>query len=115
MPLTIPYEYNPAQVRDILFKVLDDHPNILKSPKPVIRLEGFGEYGYEFIIRGFVSSHYTLDMWDIASDVRIGVVQALKDNNIKIAVPVRLMKTTELESKEVQSKKEEEKEETIEE
>jgi len=94
MMITIPYKYNPAQVKDIFLKVLDGHPNILKSPKPVIRLNNFGEYGYEFLIRGFVSSHYTLDMWDIASDVRIGIVQALRENNIKIAVPVRLMKTT---------------------
>ena len=94
MKIIIPYKYDPAQIKTIFSKVLDEHPNILKSPKPIIRLNNFGEYGYDFLIRGFVSSHYTLDMWDIASDVRIGIVSALRENNIEIAVPVRLMKTT---------------------
>jgi len=113
MIITIPYKYNPAQVKDLFLKVLDEHPNILKSPKPIIRLSHFGEYGYEFLIRGFVSSHYTLDMWDIASDIRIGVVKILKENNIKIAIPVRLMKTAQ-ETPEQINKTEEKEEQSIE-
>jgi len=93
MKLTIPYKYNPQLVKNLLLEVLDKHPNILKSPKPVVRLENFGEYGFQLLIRGFVSSHYTLDMWDIASDIRFGIIKALKDNNIEIAEPVRIIKS----------------------
>jgi len=89
--ITISYKEDPVKVKEVLFKILDQHPNILKSPKPIIRLSNFGEYGYEFLIRGFLSSHYTLDMWDIASDIRFAIVKSLKENNIEIAVPVRMM------------------------
>ena len=93
MKLAIPYRFDPEQVKNLILDVLDKHPNILKSPKPVFRLENFGEYGYQFLIRGFVSSHYTLDMWDIASDIRFGIIKALKDSNIEIAEPVRIIKS----------------------
>jgi len=89
--ITIDYKEDPIQVKNILSRVLDNHPNILKSPKPVIRLEEFGEYGFKFLIRGYISTHYTLDMWDIASDTRFAIVEALKKHNITIAVPVRVI------------------------
>ena len=54
-------------------------------------MDNFAEYGYEFMVRGYVSSNYVLDMWDIASDIRLAIVKGLKENDIKIAVPIRLL------------------------
>ena len=102
MKLTIAYNQDPSKVKEILLHVLDEHPNILKSPKPVVRLQKFGEYGFVFLIRGFISSHYTLDMWDIAGDIRLAIVRALRENKIEIAVPVRIIKTATIEQTEVQ-------------
>jgi len=92
--ITIAYKDDPTRVRAVLVEVLDKHPNVLKSPRPIVRLEKFGEYGYIFLMRGFLSSHYTLDKWDIAGDIRLSLVKALRDNNIEIAVPVRMMLST---------------------
>jgi len=89
--LTVPYKEDPKKVREILLKVLDESPYILKNPKPVVRLDSFGDSGFVFMMRGFLSSNYTLDLWDIASNVRISVVEALRKHNIRIAVPVRVM------------------------
>lgn len=104
MLLTIAYNQDPSKAREILLQVLDNHPNILKSPKPIVRLNKFGEYGFVFLIRGFISSHYTLDMWDIAGDIRLSIVKALRDNNIEIAVPVRIIKTTTIAQSEAKEK-----------
>ncbi|MGA9530450.1 MAG: hypothetical protein WBQ73_01000, partial [Candidatus Babeliales bacterium] len=72
-------------------KVLDDNNYILKSPKPIVRLDSFSEYGYVFLVRGFLSSNYTLDSWDIASDVRISIVQMLNERGMRLAVPTRIL------------------------
>jgi small-conductance mechanosensitive channel len=91
MRITISYSADPEQVRVLLLGVLNDHPRILKTPKPIVWLDQFGENGYVFLVRGFLSSTYTLDMWEIASEVRFGIVQTLKKHNIQIAIPIRFV------------------------
>ena len=93
---TVPYSVDPLFVKTIVAEVLDANTDILKSPRPIIRLENFGENGYEFLLRGFLSSNKTLDIWDIASNVRLALVQALQKNGISLAVPTRLVLTKEL-------------------
>lgn len=93
--LTVGFKHDPEMVRKIIIEVMDAHPNILKSPKPIIRLEDFGDNGFIFSIRGFLSAQYTLDMWDISSDVRIKVAKALKANNIEIAIPISIWKSVD--------------------
>jgi len=44
------------------------------------------------MIRGYLSSAYTIDMWDIAADVRLLMAKALQDNNIEIAELARIMR-----------------------
>ena len=89
--VTIPYKVDPAQVRELLTRVLDDSRVILKNPRPVIRLENFSDLGYVFLVRGFISSNHTLDMWDIASDIRFAIVKRLHENGIELAYPVRII------------------------
>lgn len=89
--ITISYDADPTETRNLLLKILDENNYILRHPKPVVRLDNFAEYGYEFMVRGYVSSNYVLDMWDIASDIRLAIVKGLKENDIKIAVPIRLL------------------------
>jgi small-conductance mechanosensitive channel len=88
--LRIDFRENPSFVKELLLQAVEMHPNVLKNPRPVIRLEDFAENGYLFIVRGYLSSVYTLEQWDIASDVRLNIVKKLRENKIKIAVPVRI-------------------------
>ncbi|MDZ4123293.1 MAG: mechanosensitive ion channel, partial [Hydrogenophaga sp.] len=78
-------EKDPAKIKKILEGVVAGHPLVLKSPKPVVRLDGFGDYGYQFIIRGYVSSVHTLALLEIASDVRIALVSTLQQEGIELA------------------------------
>jgi small-conductance mechanosensitive channel len=89
--VTIPYKVDPAHVRELLMRVLDESRVILKNPRPVVRLESFSDLGYVFLVRGYLSSNHTLDMWDIASDVRFAIVKRLHEHGIEIAYPVRIM------------------------
>jgi small-conductance mechanosensitive channel len=88
--IRVDYREDPEKVREILYKAVEDFPNILKNPKPWIRLDEFNEYGYLFMIRAFISSVYTLEKWEIASNIRIAVMKAFREHNIKIA-PARIL------------------------
>lgn len=89
--ITVAYTADPNKTRAILLKILEDNPYILKHPRPVVRLDSFGEYGYVFMARGYLSSNYTLDMWDIASDVRLTIVSEFKKNSIEIALQTKIL------------------------
>ena len=89
--VTVSYKSDPAKTYKILHEVLAENSYILKNPKPVIRLSNFSDDGYVFLVRGFLSSNYTLDQWDIASDIRIAIVKALRMHQIEIAVPTRII------------------------
>ena len=89
--ITVPYSANTKVVRDILARVLNENLNVLKSPAPVIRLNEFGSSGYVFMVRGFLSTINVLNQWDIASDVRLEIVEQLRKAGIHIAPPMRLM------------------------
>jgi small-conductance mechanosensitive channel/predicted HicB family RNase H-like nuclease len=89
--ITVPYTADASKVREILANVLNENLNILKSPAPVIRLNEFGESGYIFMVRGFMSSINVLNQWDIASDIRLEIVSQLRKAKIVVAPPMRLM------------------------
>jgi len=89
--VNILYKEDPDRVIEVLRAAVDTHVNVLKSPKPVVRLEKFGEHSFIFLVRAYVSSHYTLDKWNIASDIRLSIIRELRSNGIAIAVPVRIM------------------------
>lgn len=89
----VDYDEDPEKVRKVLYEVLENHSNILKNPKPWVRLDHFGDFGYEFMVRGFISSVYTLEKWEIASNIRISIVKAFEERGIKMALPTRLLVT----------------------
>jgi small-conductance mechanosensitive channel len=86
--LFVYYKEDPATVKAILHAAIEAHPNILKNPRTIVRLMNFSEYGYEFMVRCFVSSAYTLEMWDLASEIRLLISKAFKEQGIEFAVPI---------------------------
>lgn len=86
--LFVYYKEDPTAIKALLHAAVEGHPNILKNPRPLVRLMNFSEYGYEFMVRCFVSSAYTLEMWELSSDVRLLISRTFKENNIEFAVPI---------------------------
>lgn len=89
--IMVAYKEDPAKVKDLFEHILDASPYVLKNPKPIVRLHEFGPNGYEFLLRGFISSNYTLDQWDIASGIRLQIVKIFRQQNIDFALPIRVM------------------------
>ncbi len=88
----VSYTADPAEVRTIIQRVLDAHINVLKNPRPVVRLEDFGEEGYNFLIRPYLSVDNVPHQHDIASDIRFALAKALKDRGIEIVSPAVIIK-----------------------
>ena len=86
--LLVYYKEDPQRVKNLLLQAAESHSNVLKNPAPIIRLSNFSEVGYEFMVRAFISSAYTLEMWNIASDIRLLITKNFKENGIEFAIPV---------------------------
>ena len=86
--LFVYFREDAQRVKALLHAAVEEHPNVLKNPRPVIRLSNFTEYGFEFMVRCFVSSSYTLEMWDLTSDIRLLIAKAFRENNIDFAIPM---------------------------
>lgn len=84
---SVPFGTDIALVRELCFKVLEEDSDVLKVPQPFVRLQDFGDKGYVFMVRGFLSSGNTLRQWDIASNVRVALVLKLAKFGISIAGP----------------------------
>lgn len=89
----VDYQENPEKIRELLYTIVESYPNILKNPKPWIRLDNFDEFGFQFMVRGFISSVYTLEKWEIASSIRINIAKVFKEKGIRFAVPARVLFT----------------------
>lgn len=86
--LFVYFREDAHKIKALLHAAVEEHPNILKNPRPVIRLNNFTEYGFEFMVRCFVSSAYTLEMWDLTSDIRLLIAKAFRENSIDFAIPM---------------------------
>jgi small-conductance mechanosensitive channel len=96
MLLTTPYSADPTEVKAIMIRVLDANMHVLKNPRPIVWLHDFGENGYIFLVRAFLSSDNVLNQFDIASDVRFAITKALRERNIDLAAPAKVVKMSDV-------------------
>ena len=89
--VTVVYAADPAKVKKLILEVLDSNINILKNPAPVVRLHDFTDNGFIFQVRGFLSPDKVVDMYDIASDVRLELVRVLRAQGLDIGSPTRMV------------------------
>lgn len=90
--LTVPYSTDPCKVKELILKVLYNNINVLKNPAPIVQLREFTDNGFQFMVRGFLSPDKVLDQFDIASDIRIEIVNSLRANKMKVASPTRIVR-----------------------
>ncbi len=81
------YESDPHQVRDVLVKILDENPNVMKDPRPVVTLEQFGDSNLVFIIRAYLSS--IDERLETLHQLHTTIHQRFAAQGIEIAFPQR--------------------------
>jgi len=87
IPVGIAYGSDVEEAIRLLYKVVEDHPKILKEPKPLIVFEHFGDNALELTARVFLET--LEDRWEITTDLRTRIYKAFSDAGIVIAFPQR--------------------------
>lgn len=82
---------DPEAICVMIKEVIYKHPSILHIPTVTVRLDSFVESGMQFFARAFVSARRVREQWDIASDIRMQILKAFKNNGIKVPYPVRTL------------------------
>src|SRR5699024_5787483 len=82
----IPLEEDVNEVRDIMLKTMNDHPNVLKDPAASVWLDSIDEYAMNIYARSFCKNElYYPTIWNHLENIK----KALDEKGIKIQVPRR--------------------------
>jgi small-conductance mechanosensitive channel len=81
IPVSVAYGSKPREVMEILFKVADDHPEVLDFPKPWPLFDGFGDSALNFRVLFWVDFDRGLT---VTSEVAVNIYDALEEAGIKI-------------------------------
>ena len=78
------YGSNPNEILEILFKVANNHPDVVKNPEPRALFDGFGDSSLDFRLLFWVNFELGLSA---KSDVLVGIYNAFAKHNIEIPFP----------------------------
>jgi potassium efflux system protein len=87
VPVGVAYGNRPAEVVEILKRVVERDERILRQPEPLVLFRGFGNSSLDFEIRFWASDYRTYLM--LQSDVASAVYDELERVGIKIPFPQR--------------------------
>lgn len=86
MHFGVAYKENTHEVREVISKVLNEHPHILKDPVPFVEVETLNDSSVDFIVRPFcIGEHY----FDVLYSVPEQIKKALDEKGIEIPFPHR--------------------------
>jgi small conductance mechanosensitive channel len=86
MVFGIGYDDDIAKAQSILEKIVKDHPLVLGSPEPVIRVNELADSSVNFVCRPWTK---TSDYWTVYWDITQQVKEQFDQNSISIPFPQR--------------------------
>jgi small-conductance mechanosensitive channel len=87
VPIGVAYESHPPLVHQLLMQILQEHPEILKDPEPLVFFSGLGESSLDFVLLFWIGD-YNFGR-RIKSEILFTIFDVLKKNNIEIPFPQR--------------------------
>ncbi|HEY0683943.1 MAG TPA: mechanosensitive ion channel domain-containing protein [Steroidobacter sp.] len=88
LPVRVSYKDDPEHALAILLKAVEDQPRILRDPKPVSRMMGFNDYGFDLELRFWIADPQE-GVNNVRSDVNRAIWRLFKQHNITIPVAQR--------------------------
>ena len=79
------YGTDVGKVREIISKIVDRHPDILKEPPAIITFEEFGSSSMNFVIRCCTTS--IKRRWHLIDEINSAVNEAFEREGIEIPLP----------------------------
>jgi len=86
MHFGVAYKENTDNVREVINRVLDNHPHILKDPAPFVEVETLNDSSVDFLVRPFCKGE---NYFDILYSVPEEIKKALDEKGIEIPFPHR--------------------------
>jgi potassium efflux system protein len=83
----IAYGSNTEQARELLLRVLDENPEVLSDPAPLVTFEGFGDSSLTFVVRCYLPS--LEKRLQTIHELHTAIDQAFREARIEIAFPQR--------------------------
>ncbi len=83
----VSYSSNLELVLKTLKQAALDHPDILKTPEPIVIFKDFGESSWDLAVVGWIDN--PKDHLIIASDIRMNIVRLFDQHKIEIPFPQR--------------------------
>ncbi|MFM2484581.1 mechanosensitive ion channel family protein [Celerinatantimonas yamalensis] len=72
MEFSISYDDDILLAEKVLRSIIDEHPDVLREPEPVIRLMRLGESSVDFIVRPWVRTEAYWELyWDVTRSVKL--------------------------------------------
>ena len=78
------YANDVDAVKAVIMKVVENHPAILKTPEPFVRLSAHKDSSLEYAVRVWCKS---ADYWDVYFDLMEMVKKAFDENGVQIPYP----------------------------
>ncbi|WP_162918902.1 DUF3772 domain-containing protein [Taklimakanibacter deserti] len=88
---------DPQKVKEIILKAAKDHALVLYHPEPIVMLRDFGKEGFIFDLKAFVGD--IMSGAAVASDIRLAVLAAFKENDIALPTVARDVPVSEPENR----------------
>lgn len=85
IPVGVSYSSDPAEVRDILLRLADEHRLVLRNPPPVVYFAAFGASSLDFELRVYMADVF--DILTVETDLRMAIHAAFKEAGIEIPFP----------------------------
>ena len=78
-----------TQVRELIEQSVDEHPDILKEPEPVVLFTDFGDSALLFEAYFWIHAATNMDLRKVRSDIRFQIDELFRQHGIVIAFPQR--------------------------
>jgi small-conductance mechanosensitive channel len=88
LPVRVSYKDDPEMALAALLKAADGHSRILRDPKPVARMMGFNDYGFDLELRFWISDPQE-GVNNVRSDVNRAIWRLFKEQGITIPIAQR--------------------------
>ena len=87
IPVGIAYGSDTEKARELLLKVAEENPLVMKDPAPWAIFRGFGDSALDLVLYIYLA---TRDVWrDVMHSMHTGIDQAFRQAGIEIAFPQR--------------------------
>jgi small-conductance mechanosensitive channel len=88
IPVGVAYGSDTRKVESLLLDVARKNINVLDSPKPAVRFEGFGDSSLDFELLVWTSA-YTHRRGALKSELNFAIEEAFRTNGVEIPFPQR--------------------------